>query len=534
MRGHLARIFCVGLPAAFLGVFFVFPVVSILRLGLSGGGLEHLTGLPASDTFRGIAWFTLWQAAVSTVLTVVVALPAAHLASRRRFRGRRLVRALTTVPFVLPTVVVGGAFLALFDRLGLDSGPVTLTHTVWAVLVAHVFFNVAVVIRTVGSFWEGMDPGVEEQARMLGASPLRAFVMVTLPRLWPAIASAASIVFLFCLTSFGVILLLGGPGIATLETEIWRHAVWRGDFRAATALAVVQLVAVIAVVVVGNRLQRRRAVDQRTVRCRQPAAGRLELVANLGLLSAVLGLPAVVLVERSFRSGGGYSLANYRALAERVDLLPVTALGALGNSLLFAVVAVALAVTVGGLASLVVVHGPRGISRVFDLGLMLPLGVSAVTIGFGMLIALGQPPLDLRSSRWLVPVAHALIGIPFVMRTLVPTLRSIDRRLREAAAVLGAPPGLVRRWIDLPIAGRALTVGAGFAFAVSLGEFGATSFLPRQPDRLTAPLALFRLLATPGQALRGQAMALAVTLMALTALSVLLIEGHSGPAGSDL
>ncbi len=197
MRGHLARIFCVGLPAAFLGVFFVFPVVSILRLGLSGGGLEYLTGLPASDTFRGIAWFTLWQAAVSTVLTVVVALPAAHLASRRRFRGRRLVRALTTVPFVLPTVVVGGAFLALFDRLGLDSGPVTLTHTVWAVLVAHVFFNVAVVIRTVGSFWEGMDPGVEEQARMLGASPLRAFVMVTLPRLWPAIASAASIVFLF-------------------------------------------------------------------------------------------------------------------------------------------------------------------------------------------------------------------------------------------------------------------------------------------------------------------------------------------------
>jgi thiamine transport system permease protein len=310
--------------------------------------------------------------------------------------------------------------------------------------------------------------------------------------------------------------------------------VWRGDFRAATALAVVQLVAVIAVVVVGNRLQRRRAVDQRTVRCRQPAAGRLELVANLGLLSAVLGLPAVVLVERSFRSGGGYSLANYRALAERVDLLPVTALGALGNSLLFAVVAVALAVTVGGLASLVVVHGPRGISRVFDLGLMLPLGVSAVTIGFGMLVALGQPPLDLRSSRWLVPVAHALIGIPFVMRTLVPTLRSIDSRLREAAAVLGAPPGLVRRWVDLPIAGRALTVGAGFAFAVSLGEFGATSFLPRQPDRLTAPLALFRLLATPGQALRGQAMALAVTLMALTALSVLLIEGHSGPAGSDL
>ncbi|MBS1265298.1 MAG: putative 2-aminoethylphosphonate transport system permease protein PhnU [Acidimicrobiaceae bacterium] len=534
MRAHLARGLCVGLPAAFLGVFFVYPVVSILGLGFSSGGLRQLTGLPGSSAFREVAWFTLWQAAVSTVLTIVVALPAAHLTARRRFRGRRLVRALTTVPFVLPTVVVGGAFLALFERLGLDSGPVTLTHTVWAILVAHVFFNVAVVVRTVGSFWEGMDPAVEEQARMLGASPLRAFAMVTLPRLWPAIASAASIVFLFCLTSFGVILLLGGPGIATLETEIWRHAVWRGDFRAATALAVVQLVAVIAVVAVGNRLQRRRAVGQRRVLRRAPAAGRLELAANLGLLGVVLGLPAVVLVERSLHSGGGYSPANYRALAHRVDLLPVTAIEALGNSLVFAVAAVALAVTVGGLASLVVVHGPRGISRMFDLGLMLPLGVSAVTIGFGMLVALDEPPLDLRSSRWLVPAAHALIGIPFVMRTLVPALRSIDGRLREEAVMLGAPPGLVRRWVDLPIAGRSLAVGAGFAFAVSLGEFGATSFLPRHPDRLTAPLALFRLLATPGQALRGQAMALAVTLMTLTALSVLVIEARDGSAGSDL
>jgi len=165
---------------------------------------------------------------------------------------------------------------------------------------------------------------------------------------------------------------------------------------------------------------------------------------------------------------------------------------------------------------------------------MVPLGASAVTIGFGMLIALDQPPLDLRSSRWLVPVAHALIGIPFVMRTLVPTLRSIDSRLREVAAVLGAPPRLVRRLVDLPIAGRALAVGAGFAFAVSLGEFGATSFLPRQPDRLTAPLALFRLLGTPGQALRGQAMALAVVLMVLTALSVLLIESRRESMGGEL
>jgi thiamine transport system permease protein len=245
-----------------------------------------------------------------------------------------------------------------------------------------------------------------------------------------------------------------------------------------------------------------------------------------------------VLVERSLAVGDGYSLRHYGALADRVNLLPVSALVALRNSLLFAVVATALALVVGGLASLVVVHGRGSVSRIFDLGLMLPLGVSAVTLGFGMLIALDDPPLDLRTSRWLVPVAHALVGIPFVMRTLVPTLRSIDDRLREAAAVLGASPTRVFREIDLPIAGRAVAVGAAFAFAISLGEFGATSFLPRQPDRLTAPLALFRLLGTPGDLLRGQAMALAVLLMLLTAACVLVIESRgrfgSGVVRGDL
>jgi thiamine transport system permease protein len=205
----------------------------------------------------------------------------------------------------------------------------------------------------------------------------------------------------------------------------------------------------------------------------------------------------------------------------------VSALGALRNTIVFAVAATGMAVLVGGLASLVVVHGRRWLSRLFDLGLMLPLGASAVTLGFGMLIALDEPPLDLRSSRCLVPVAHALIGIPFVMRTVVPTLRRIDPRLREAAAVLGASPARVRREIDWPIAARALAVGAAFSAAVSIGEFGATSFLPRHPDRLTAPLALFRLLGTPGDLLRGQAMALAVVLMALTGAAVFVIEGRS-------
>gem|GEM_PF-211437 len=358
-----ARVLCVVVPAAFLGVFFLYPVGTILVRGLGADGLDRLLGLPGRASFRGVAWFTVWQATVSTLLTVVVALPGAHLLARRRFRGRALFRAATTVPFVLPTVVVGGAFLALFDRLGLVDGPFRATRTVWAILAAHVFFNVAVVLRTVGGFWEGLDHRPEEQARVLGATPWQAFRWVTLPRLWPSIAAASSIVFLFCFTSFGVILILGGPTRATLETEVWRHAVFRGDLASATALAVVQLAAVLAMVVVANRLQRRRAVGQRPVHRKVPRAGARLLAGNLGLLGAVLGLPVAVLVERSLAIDGGWSLRNYAALSDRVNLLPVSAIGALQNSLLFAVVATGLAVVVGGLASLVVVHGRRAAAR---------------------------------------------------------------------------------------------------------------------------------------------------------------------------
>ena len=192
--------------------------------------------------------------------------------------------------------------------------------------------------------------------------------------------------------------------------------------------------------------------------------------------------------------------------------------------------ATAIAVIVGVSAALVVVHGRGAVARIFDLGLTLPLGTSAVTIGFGILVALGEPPLDFRTRWWIIPVAHALVGVPFVVRTMVPLLRSIDPALREAASVLGAAPARVRREIDLAIGLRGALVGGGFAFAVSLGEFGATSFLPRRVDELTAPIALFRLLSTPGDLLRGQAMALSVILMVAVAVAVFAIESSRSPA----
>lgn len=523
-------------PVAFLAVFFLYPVGTLVWRGL-GDDVGRLGDVLTTARFRRIIWFTTWQAAASTALTVALAAPLTWAVANRRFVGRRLVRVLVTVPFVLPTVVVAGAWIAVMDRFGLDDGTIRLRHTVWAILLAHAFFNVAVVVRSVGGFWSQLDRRPEEAARTLGASPWRAFREITLPRLWPSVSAALSIVFLFSFTSFAIVLLLGGPRRSTIETEIFRWAVTRSDISTAAALSIVQIVAVVALVLLNGRLQRRVGSRQRLVADRaRPARGtaqRLLLAGSLGTGAVFLGVPLAVLVERSLRTGDGWSLDHYRSLADRVRLLPVSATEALVNSLAFAVVAAGIALIVGGIASLVIVHGDRFTSRMVDLGMLLPLGVSAVTLGFGVLISLDRGVLDLRGSWWIVPITQSLIAIPFVVRAVVPVLRSIDPRLREAAATLGATPARVRAEIDLPIGGRALAAGVGFAFAISLGEFGATSFVGRRTDLLTVPLAIERLLGTPGDVLRGQAMALSVILMAVTA-AVVLVGDRLHPDGGGV
>lgn len=520
------RFLRVAIPLVFLGAFFAWPVVAIIRRSLTAGALHDVVADPG---LRHVAWFTLWQAVVATTLTLAAGLPSAYVVARYDFPGRRLFRAFVTVPFVLPTVVVATAFLVLFR----PGGPLAFLgwqRGVGPMLAAEVFFNVAVVVRTVGGFWANLDPARTDAARVLGASPLRAFREVTLPLLGPPIAAAASIVFLFTFTAFGVVLLLADPAHATLEVEIYRRAVELGDFPVAAALALLQMAGVLTLLFVMSRMQERRAVAQRLVAARDTARrprGRERVIVGVVLASTVafLGVPLAVLALRSVRSGGHWSLASYRALSSSAatETLFVPAWQALGNSIRFAALAAVIAVVIGGMASVVIASRPGRATRAMDTLLMLPLGTSAVTVGFGFLVALDRWPLDLRAKTILVPIAQAVVAIPFVIRAAVPALRSIDPRLREAATMLGAPPGRVWREVDLPIATRAFLVGFGFAIAVSLGEFGATLFVAR-PYSPTIPIAISRFLSRPGSLNVGEAMAMSTVLMILTGLVVLAIE----------
>ena len=536
-------------PLAFLGLFFLWPVANILALGLAPEGqleLGHVLDTWLQPFVLDTVIFTLALAGLSTLLTLVLGLPAAWVFARFEFPGKRVARALTVVPFVLPTVVVGSAFLALLgprspiEALGTmlfgDAFPqVRLDGSVAAILVAHVFYNIAVIIRLVGGMWAHIDPRTEEAARMLGASPWRTFREVTWPLLRPAIISAASIVFLFTVTSFGVVLLLGGPRDSTLEVEIYRQTAILLDLPTAAALTILQMAGVFVLLLASARAQEGLAVRQRlrssgeTARSPRPGRERAVVATILAATVLFMFLPLAVLVERSLAGPEGYGLAAYASLLEADPRMRLSSAPwqSVVDSLTFAAATTLIAGTLGLLAATVVGYRRGWMSRGLDALIMLPLGTSAVIVGFGFLVSLDTPPLDLRTSILLIPIAHALIALPFVMRSVVPVIRAIDDRLREAAAVLGASPGRAWREVDGPILARGALVGAGFAFAVSLGEFGATLFIAR-PDTVTIPVAIYRLLGQPGAANFASAMALAVVLMVLTATAVLLIERLRG------
>lgn len=506
-------------PVVGLALFYVWPLATLLTRVLRPGSVSDALSAPGLGR---VLWFTLWQALASTALTMAVAFAPAYLLARFRFRGRGALLAIVTVPFMLPTVVVGAAFLALL--------PAAWHGTARAVIVAHVFFNIAVVVRLVGAMWAVLPTDLTAAARTLGAAPAQVLRYIVLPLLRPALWAAATVVFLFTFTSFGAAKLLGGAANPTLEVEIARRATQLGDVDGAAALSLLQLAILGAVVWWSSRWQRRASVQfgggggARVPRARHER--RFVAVASTTTV-LIMVTPLVVLMSRSFRLGGEWSLAAWRTLGSS-EVRPGVSLGvdplaSLAQSLKYALVAATISVVIGGLSALAI-GAARRHGALLDVGMMLPLGTSAVTIGLGMLITFDTAPVDWRSSWWLIPLGHALVATPFVIRALLPVLRSIPADQRAAAATLGASP--LRTWlvIDARRIAWPLAASAGLAAAISLGEFGATTFLTRAGSE-TMPIAISRLLGRAGEIPRAQGFALATILLVTTACVIGVASG---------
>jgi thiamine transport system permease protein len=537
------------LPLIFLGIFFFFPLAKITQLSFAraeGGLLAELWNAINTPTVSKVVGFTFKQAFLSTILTLAVGLPGAYLFGKFQFRGKKILRALTGVPFVMPTLVVAAGFYALLGPNGwvnevlmrilqLETPPIQFVNSFAAILTAHVFYNTTIILRVVGDYWSRLDPRMEQAARVLGANRWKTLREITLPLLLPAIAASSLLVFIFDFTSFGVVLVLGGPLFSTLEVEIYYQTISLFNLPLAATLSLLQIGFTLILTIVYTSLIGRinQPVDLSSrEKSQQPLIStRSKILAGLMIVFLLVFLisPLASLGLKSFSGSGPGSpptLSFYRALGEnpRESLFYVPPTTALGVSLGYGLITVVLALALGLPAAWALAKKNLTLlDKILDPVLMLPLGTSAVTLGLGFLVALDTPPLDLRTSPFLVPIAHTLVAFPFVVRSLTPALASIQPKLRQAAAVLGASPRRITREIDLPLIGRAMLVAATFAFTISIGEFGASSLITR-PEYPTVPIVIYRLLSRPGALNYGQAMALSTILMITTMAGMLIME----------
>lgn len=546
------------LPLGFFAIFYFYPLGNIFALSFSRsetGVFDLFLSALKSDSVQKVLSFTVWQALLSTLLTLAIGLPGAYLFGRFKFRGKSLLRALTAVPFVMPTLVVAAAFNALLGPRGwlnlglmnvfdLAEPPIQFINTLGAILLAHVFYNTTIVLRMVGDFWGRLDPKIMQAARILGANRWQSWWRVTVPLLMPAVAAAALLVFIFDFTSFGVVLVLGGPKFSTLEVEIFYQTISLFNLPMAAVLSLIQLATTLGLTVIYTRLSNKLSrplklrgsnnTQRKLSGWRQRSFGGLMITIMLLLFVTpllALGLRSFTRLDPERRQTAesvetGLTLDFYKELSinRRDSYFYAPPTTAIYTSLAYAGATVVLALVLGFPAAWALAHYRKSFaSRIMDPILMLPLGTSAVTLGLGFIVALDTPPLDLRTSPLLIPLAHTLVAFPFVVRSLTPALRSIQPALRNAAASLGASPSQVIREIDLPLIGRALLVSATFAFTISLGEFGATALVAR-PEYPTIPVMIYRFLSQPGGINYGQALALSTILMVVTTLGMLAIE----------
>lgn len=555
-----AKTFLWAIPLLFLAIFFFYPLSATFYSALQTA-LDRGTQFIQWSRIGQSLWFTFWQAGVSTLLTFFIGMPAAYLFAKFKFPGKSLLRTLTTIPFIMPTVVVAVSFNALLGPNGwlntflmgafhLASPPVNILNTIGAILLAHVFYNTSVVIRVVGTAWSQLDTRMEQAARVLGASPFKVLREITLPLLKPSVIAALLLVFLFDFTSFAVILLLGGPKYATLEVEIYIQALQMLNLPMAAILSAIQLVCTLVLTVTYSKISGTKNVPlmpkfHNESERRPQKSGEIIFVGVMVILLMVMFVlplfsPIVGSLNKQSADRGergevqtGWTLSYYQELFinRRQSLFYVPPIEAIKNSLVYAGETVGISLLLGIIAAdALAKSGKTG--RVFDSILMIPLGTSAVTLGLGFVLVFNRPPLDVRSFPVLIPIAHSLVALPFVVRILKPAISSIPVSLRQAASILGASPMRVWLEVDFPIILRSVIAAAIFAFTISLGEFGATTFLAR-PEYPTIPIAIYRYMSQPGAMNYGQAMAMSTILLVICTGGIILVERLRLPGNAE-
>ncbi len=509
-------------PMAVLTLLFFVPLLFTLSSAFiteEGFSLSHIFSVFSDPYTQKIMGFTLLQAAVSTLASLLLALPGAYLIATYSFKGKRFILALSAIPFVIPSILVVLGFVIFFgnngflnkilmDVFNLQEPPLKILYSFPAIILAHTFYNFPIIMNLVSSYWEHMDDTCESASWTLGANKIQTFFSITLPRLIPAIVSAASLVFLFCFNSFAIILVLGGgPQFTTMEVEIYRQARMMGDPSTAAALSLFSILVTSLLLIWYNTTQKKLARSETYRNARRntekrPAslAGRLlALLYTIFSTIFVLG-PIISIVVRSFMAAPSrsaqevFSLKWYRQLLalEQATGHMGSALGALTNSLLIGLTVALITVPFAVSLSVAIRRKQKG-SSLLELVGMLPMTVSSVIIGLGYYLISSKLRGGMSLSYTLVVLAHLVIAIPFVLRTILPEYRKIPLSYMHSSLTLGAGPLRTFLMVEIPLLRGAMLTGGIFAFALSMGEFNATLTLANS-SIVTLPIVMYRLI----------------------------------------
>jgi thiamine transport system permease protein len=492
--------------------FVVLPTFNIFVSSLRFESLNLLR----TETIRNVVWFTTWQSLVSTAFALVIALPLAFVTANFKFKAQRLTTSLVSVPFILPSIVVGVAFLQIL--------PNSFHRTAFALILAHTYFNFGFTSRLITARWLQIHPHLDDAARTLGASPLKLFTTVTLPLLSKAITNAALIVFTLCFTSYGVVRILGGPSRSTLETEIYFRAIQLGDVSGAMLLSALQILIIVSLFVVTTRASRNRFEQStRPTISRQKSlqTRKQKFIATtiISIATVFAIVPLLAIAFKSINTNSKFTTTAWRTIFTSPEISH-----SLIKTLTYAVIAMTLATLLGLLSACSVAYNNN--FRLISGLTTLPIVISAVSIGLGIIITFDTKPFDWRGTQFMLPLAHALVALPLAMRVILPVLQAIPDSLRQASSVLGASPQQTWLNIDLKIIRRAVISAAAISAAVSIGEFGASSFLARRGAE-TLPITISRLLSRPGDSLQSQAFALATLLAIFSLITIFVIDSFA-------
>ncbi len=528
----------------FLTIAFYYPLFTVIRDGVimgKGGIIGPIITAARDPYFIHLLTFTVKQAMLSTLLSLVIGIPGAYILARYEFPGRRVVQSLTVVPFVLPAITVALGFILFFGNNGtlnhflmwifhLHHPPLYLLYSLTGIVLAHAFYNAPIVMRTVGAAWSGIDPTFHEAAAALGAGRTRRAIEITAPLLIPAILSSSALVFIFTFLSFPIVLTLGGARYATIEVGIYTLVQTLGNLRLGTALIIIETgislifsyIYLKAEGVFAVRTQGEQTSPRLPLFPHHPEI-RTTVVYLYIVLSLVLFLgPIGNIIVSSLQAGARFTAMWYTRLFSLgySPFFGSSPMNTIGTSLAVAGMATAISLPLGGFVALLATRLRIPGRRVMETLLMAPLAVSSVAVGFAIMRGLSTPPLRLSGTIFGIGIAHAVLIYPLVARVLRPLLEGVDPQLSEAARSLGASGVRAFVEVELPLIRRGLLAAAVFAFAMSMGEMSATIMLIR-PGLATIPVAVYGLISARQF---GPASAMASLLIVVTAAAFIIID----------